>query len=111
MSEGTAFWEATQRIYREHLKEPQTNRSHHVSYGDLLIGTGAFTNLQEHSVDWQKTYTASEYLKLLQTHSDHRLLDAAHREDFMDAIHRVIADFGGSVSRQYRTVAILAKRV
>jgi SAM-dependent methyltransferase len=111
MSRGTAFWEATQPIYRSYFKESYTDRSDEVCYAEFLLGTGVFANVQEHSEEWRRTYTAPEYLKLLETHSDHRMLDAAHRRDFMTAIQRVIAELGGSVTGRYRTLAILANRI
>lgn len=111
ISQGTPFWEATQPIYHEYFEDPSMRRSDDVSYRELLLATGAFADVQEYREEWQQTYTAERYLRLLETHSDHRLLDPARRKDFLEAVHRVIEAFGGSVTRRYRTVAFLAKRL
>jgi len=52
-----------------------------------------------------------EYLKLLQTFSDHRAMLEPNKSRFFEAISQVIAQMGGAVSRDYETLALLAKKV
>ena len=51
-----------------------------------------------------------EYMKLLQTLSDHRALPEPNKSRFFEAIGRVITQMGGEVIRDYETLAVLAKK-
>ena len=60
---------------------------------------------------WTKRYSGAEYLKLLQTFSDHRAMPEPNKSRFFEAINEVITQMGGAVSRDYETLALLAKKV
>lgn len=57
---------------------------------------------------WTRSYTTPEYLALLSTFSDHRLLPAAHREALHAAIRQAIERDGGSIRVDYATHLHLA---
>jgi hypothetical protein len=57
-----------------------------------------------------KRYSGAEYLKLLQTFSDHRAMPEPNKSRFFEAISQVMAQMGGEVSRDYETLALLAKK-
>lgn len=59
---------------------------------------------------WSRIYTASEYLDLLRTHSDHRLLPEAQHELLLSAIRRVIDLHGGSVEVEYEAHLYVAPK-
>jgi SAM-dependent methyltransferase len=58
---------------------------------------------------WSQAYTAREYLDLLRTHSDHRLLGESERESLLAAIGQAIDRCGGSTEVQYEAHLYLAR--
>lgn len=57
-----------------------------------------------------QTVSGEEYIKLLWTFSDHRVMLEPSRSRFFEAIQQVIAQMGGEVIRNYETVALLARK-
>lgn len=55
---------------------------------------------------WDRTYTADEWVGLLETHSDHRLLEEAHRAELHAAVRSAIVDHGGAFTLPYRVELI-----
>lgn len=54
---------------------------------------------------WSRAYTAAEYVRELDTHSDHRLLPAGRRARLFERLaHLIDSRFGGSVVKDYATV-------
>jgi SAM-dependent methyltransferase len=60
---------------------------------------------------WSRVYTAAEYLDLLRTHSNHRLLAEPQREFLLAAIGRVIRLQGGNLEVRYEAHLYLARRI
>jgi len=69
-----------------------------------------FTDHDVRHYDWTQTYTSSEYVSLLGTHSDHVLLDADARERLFAGVAGVIEANGGSFELPYRTRLLLARK-
>jgi SAM-dependent methyltransferase len=61
--------------------------------------------------EWTSDYTRDEYLSLLQTHSDHIVLDEGRRRALFTAIGAVIDRAGGRLTITYVTYLRLARRV
>jgi SAM-dependent methyltransferase len=61
-------------------------------------------------VTWTATYTRDEYVRLLGTHSDHRMLAADVRQSLHAAVGDVIDRHGGSVEVVYDVNLYLARR-
>jgi SAM-dependent methyltransferase len=59
---------------------------------------------------WRAEYTAEEYVDLLQTHSDHRVLPSAQLTALMDAIGAAIVAAGGTHGIDYVAVLCMAHR-
>ncbi len=59
---------------------------------------------------WRAEYSSLEYVELLQTHSDHRLLPAGQRSTLLDAIHQAIDGHGGRFRVDYLAVLCWAHR-
>jgi trans-aconitate methyltransferase len=60
---------------------------------------------------WSRAYTAAEYVRELDTHSDHRLLLADRRARLFERLsHLIDSRFGGSVVKDYATVLQLFRR-
>jgi SAM-dependent methyltransferase len=61
--------------------------------------------------EWTTVYSAVEYAELLETHSDHRMLEPARLRRLLDAVVAAIDDAGGGkLEYRYRTRLRLARR-
>jgi len=113
-SQGSAFWQATEPIYDTY--NPQTSSGNLPLQAKVDIYCQALRTSREvvgvHEVRhaWARRYSGEEYLKLLQTCSDHRAMPEPNQSRFFEAIGRVIAQMGGEVIRDYETLAVLAKK-
>ena len=57
-----------------------------------IVNTGLFENVMVRHFDWEVTYTAEQYLGLLDTFSSHIAMAAAHRDRLYSEIRRRLAD-------------------
>ncbi len=112
-SQGSAFWQATAPIYDTY--NPQTSSGNLPLeikvdlYRQALHTSRQFAGVREVRKAWTKRYSGDEYLKLLQTFSDHRAMPEPNKSRFFEAIGQVITQMGGEVIRDYETLVLLAK--
>lgn len=59
---------------------------------------------------WTERYTTEDYLRLMRTHSDHRLLDEASRETLLREVGAAIDQHGGTTTVTYVTRLVAAPR-
>ncbi len=60
---------------------------------------------------WSRAYTAAEYVQVLDTHSDHRLLPAGRRARLFERLaHLIDSRRGGLVTKDYATILQLFRR-
>jgi trans-aconitate methyltransferase len=59
---------------------------------------------------WTMDYTADAYVRMLDTHSDHRTLPAEDRARLYDGIARLVDAFGGTVTREQATILCVARK-
>ena len=71
---------------------------------------GAFVEVVREDYPWSTAYTSEEYLGLLRTQSDHRLLDPPVLERLLTGIGLVLADHGGRIDQSYVARLYLARR-
>ena len=83
------------------------NRSNPPYAGDL-DRSGLFEPSYRREYSWQKTYHAADWVQLIQTHSDHVVLDDSTRTALIAGVADVIDAHGGSVRATYHTRAVLA---
>jgi SAM-dependent methyltransferase len=76
-----------------------------------IESSGCFGAVTRRSYRWSKRYTTREWLELLQTQSDHRMLAAEERAHLLDEISEVIDAAGGSMLMDYVTRLYLARRL
>lgn len=115
VSHDTPFWRATQPIYDTYFArapagdagDPLTQTI--ARYRDALGRSESFGDLREMHHAWERAYAGADYLKLLNTFSDHRALPEPDRAAFFRAIAGVIDRAGGVVHRKYDTVVVLAR--
>ena len=70
----------------------------------------AFEDATVRTVSWSCTYTRAEWVALLGTHSDHRILPEDRRARLHAAVGDVIDRHGGRVDVVYDTVVYLSRR-
>jgi SAM-dependent methyltransferase len=108
------FWDATDAIYRRHAPELVRRRGWNPSRlpdtRHAIRRSGRFSVAERHVIAWRHTFDAKDYIGLLNTYSDHRILAAGDRRRLFTAIHELATrEFGGQVPRHYRTVVYLAQ--
>ncbi len=77
---------------------------------DEMAATDAFTAVTKRVLTWTQIYTADEWVTLLGTHSDHRILPEEQRARLHDAVRRAIDAHGGTVDTTYEVMCYLATR-
>jgi SAM-dependent methyltransferase len=77
---------------------------------DLFARSALFGPVTWRRQPWSQTYSVPEYLDLMRTHSDHRLLSESQRESLLEAIGRAIALHGGSFEVRYEAHLYIARK-
>lgn len=78
--------------------------------GEQLASAEDFGDLVQRTYPWEATYTTEEYLALVRTHSDYRLLDEPTRAVFIEGLRGVIERHGGSITIGFATKLYAAQR-
>jgi len=81
-----------------------------VTMGEIEA-SGLFQDLQSRTYEHEHTFSTPDYLALLATQSDHRLLPTDQREGLLDAIGVVIDADGGAITVAYTAHLYLARRI
>lgn len=78
-------------------------------WAEQITSAGGFAEPEVREYPWSIDYTAEQYVGLVATHSEIRLLDEAARTRFLAAIGTAIDDHGGAFTLPMRTVACVAR--
>ncbi|MCJ7622491.1 MAG: class I SAM-dependent methyltransferase [Anaerolineaceae bacterium] len=111
----TSFFKALDNIYKERAPQlaiagTQTNLEELVMIiTDHIDSSGSFEKTLVKRYPWSEEYTAEQYIKLLNTYSDHIRLPDDIRNSLFDAIYDLIERYGGAVERPYLSVLYFAK--
>jgi SAM-dependent methyltransferase len=76
-----------------------------------IEGSGFFGPVARRSFRWAKRYTTHEYLELLQTQSDHRMLPGERLTQLLGGVAEVIERSGGSIAMDFVARLYLARRL
>jgi SAM-dependent methyltransferase len=113
----TGFFVDVEEIYREILPDWSDPNSAPALDEDIqkteneINSTGLFEPVIVKRYPWSRDYTTVEYLKLLNTHSDHYSLDPIVKEHLFRAIGALIEDkFGGRITKPHLSVLFMAKK-
>jgi SAM-dependent methyltransferase len=68
-----------------------------------------FTGAEVRTYSWQQRYTTDAYVRLLQTHSDHIVLEEPVRRALLDAVAVVIDSHGGVLELEHATILAMAR--
>ncbi len=71
----------------------------------------AFAPLEQHIVTWETEYTTAEWIRFLNTHSDHRMLPDDVREKVHDGVAAALDKHGGILPVVYDTYLYLTRRL
>ena len=112
------FNAAAQRIYASVFPE-QTQANGLSRTEEILpveaqewLASGLFSPAQTRVYRWQQLLTAQEYVRMVATHSDHRLLPEADRALLFEQFIRLIdSEFGGIVVKEYITLLQVAEKI
>ena len=77
---------------------------------EQLAGSRLFVPAVTQAFTWHRTYTTEQWVRLLGTHSDHRILPEAQRTKLHAAVGDVIDAHGGAVDVVYDAVLYLSRR-
>ena len=108
------IYEALDRVYRtqapclcQGARASLAERVERITAG--IITSGTFHPAEIHRVPWTSTYTPDEYIRLLQTFSDHRALEPSMREELFSSIRRIIERHGGRIERPWVATLFLSQ--
>lgn len=79
-------------------------------YPEQIAAQGGFGPVVQSSHPFQVDYDATGYCELLETQSDHRMLDPAVRADLFARVADAIRAHGGTVSVDFSTDLLLVRR-
>jgi SAM-dependent methyltransferase len=112
----TGFFEDVQPVYERLVPEwapPRTPGMVEARLQQICddLAAGPFVNVERRAVDWSRSYTTEEYLRLMSTYSDHALLDEVVRTELFEAVAALIdRSYGGTVTRPYRSELVVSRR-
>lgn len=114
--EDRGFYAAAQPIYEQygqgHVGPPAPARTDvEPTIRQALAGDPRFGDVDVHRWDWDQTYTASEYRKLMLSFSDTNMMDASDRVGLLDDMESFInGRFDGRVTRPLVVTLTTARR-
>ena len=114
--EDHGFYAAAQPIYERygqgHDDPPEPSRSDvEPTIAKALALDPRFTDVRVHRWDWDQTYTAAQYRKLMLSFSDTNMMDAGDRTGLVDDIEAFInSRFEGRVTRPLVAILTTARR-
>ena len=113
----TGFFEAVQRVYGSVVPEwgdprgrPSTEQRMRGISAEIEA-SGWFTKPTIKQYNWMRTYSEEDYLRLLDTYSDHRSLPSATKKRLYSGVgHLIEEEYGGIVERPYLTALFVARK-
>jgi SAM-dependent methyltransferase len=75
-----------------------------------IEGSGRFDSVTSREYGWSQDYSTERYRQLLETQSDHRMLEEGERCALLDAVDEVVEATGGQLTVDYVTKLYLARR-
>jgi SAM-dependent methyltransferase len=107
-----ALGDANDATYAEHAPHlTSATRNWNLDFTlDEMRASGVFGDITKRVVTWEQTYTTDEWVTMLGTQSDHRILPDEQRTRLHAAVGRVVDEHGGRVDAIYDTNCYLARR-
>ncbi len=113
----TGFFEEVQEVYRRVVPEwgdprdePSTEEVIR-ERREQIDGSGLFGEVAVKRYPWSRIYDSEQYLRLLNSYSDHGGLAEPRRRELFEGIGAVIEDrYGGEITRPYLSVLYIARK-
>ncbi len=84
---------------------------HNTSRWSILVNdSGLFTDIEHREYGWQAEYNADTWVRLLQTHSDHRVLPPEQLSRLLTAVREAIETHGGVYRYPVVTRLLLSRK-
>lgn len=113
----TDFFAEVQPIYQRvvpewnHLQTRTTIETRIATTVATINDTSLFAPVIVKTYPWSQTYTTDEYIRLLNTYSDHRNLAPRQRTQlFRELAHVLETRYGGTITKPYLAVLYIAKK-
>jgi SAM-dependent methyltransferase len=109
------FFDAAQPIYNRygerHIGPPAPTRANvDPPMRQPLSQDARFVDVEVHSYDWNQTYTAARYRKLMLSYSVTQMMNPTDRQGLLDDMETFIQDqFGGQITRPLAVTLTTAK--
>lgn len=100
--------DAAYERYAPHLVHAVRNWNMDVILEELRAG--GFRDVEKQTFTWEHTYTTADWLRLLGTHSDHRILEEEQRTALHTAVGEAMDAHGGKVDMVIDAQCYLARR-
>lgn len=112
------FYQTVQSIYQQIVPEMAKRHpglphpdSVPTPVKDQIVQSALFRDVTVHKYCWETEYTSKNYVKLLNTYSDHLALEKDVRAKLFDHIENLIeTKFGGRIIKEYLSILYLAHR-
>ena len=103
------FFAETQDLYDKYYLQPPTNRPTHATN---FPGVEAFQDPIKRVYPWKQTYSSEQYIKLLNTYSDHIALPDKNKHLLFEGIVNLIeTKYDGQITKHYEAVLALRERI
>lgn len=109
----TALREAIDDAYEEFapkLISPAVGEKNSRLWPDVVRDSGHFTEVETRQYEWHADYSADTWVRLLQTHSDHRVLEVSQLDQLLSAIQKAIEAHGGVQRVDMTTELVLTRK-
>jgi len=100
------YWDRAPQLAR--ADEPRHEEVIERTLADFAA-SGCFGPVELRRYPWSKRYPAEQYVKLVQTYSDHLSLDEETRQNLCAGICETIEQHGGTIERPYLAVLYMAR--
>jgi SAM-dependent methyltransferase len=96
-------------VYARVAPELREGGGRATDHAAAIRASGRFGAVEERAYRWSDRRSAESYVRLLGTHSNHRLLPEDRRDALQDAVRAVIQAHGGTIEISYVTELYLAR--
>ena len=101
------------KLYAEYMpsdKEYKPYSENEAKEAAFLAVDYGFTDIQYKIYNFEKSFTADDYIKLLSTYPDHMKLEETTRKEFFKKIKDTIKKSGNNISVNYMVDLLLARK-
>lgn len=116
VSQHSEFWKLATPLHEKYFptrpeKVEPSLQDWAAIYQDAVAKSTFFGDLEFKEQEWNRVYTADEWIKLRNTFSPDLKLSKAKRHQFHSELRELINSLGGKVTRYYRSVAVLGRKL